>query len=152
MDSPKSNSDSSTEELYEAAIFNTNTLLPLLFENGQGLSDPEPQPKRGGSIEGKRGNIDRNRVMYHHLLLLFRAPNESSSRYFSLIFLRDFYTCPGTGKDTFSPPLLLLFLSLSIYIPGSFPSLPIIIGLLYCPLKCGGRLSSLLPGISAWRT
>ena len=43
MDSPKSNSDSSTEELYEAAIFNTNTLLPLLFENDQGLSDPEMQ-------------------------------------------------------------------------------------------------------------
>ena len=84
MDSPKSNSDSSTEELYEAAIFNTNTLLPLLFENGQGLSDPEPQPNRGGSIEGKRGNIDRNRVMYHHLLLRdYLMPNQSMMINFS---------------------------------------------------------------------
>jgi hypothetical protein len=47
MDSPKS--DSSTDEMFEAAIFNTNTLLPLLFENGRVLSEPEPQPKRGGS-------------------------------------------------------------------------------------------------------
>jgi hypothetical protein len=48
MDSPKSDTDSSTEELYEAAIFNTNTLLLLLFENDRGLSEPEPQSKRGG--------------------------------------------------------------------------------------------------------
>jgi hypothetical protein len=67
MDSPKS--DSSTEELFEAAIFTTNTLLPLLFENDRALSEPEPQAKRGGSIEGKRGNIDRMRVFYHHLLI-----------------------------------------------------------------------------------
>ena len=86
------------------------------------------------------------------IVLLFRAPNESSSRYFSLIFLRDFPTCPGTEKDTFPPALLLSFLSLSIYILGSFPSLSIIFGLLYCTLECGGRLVSLLSGISVWRT
>ena len=86
------------------------------------------------------------------VISLFRAPNESSSRYFSLIFLRDFLTCPGTEKDTFSPALLLSFLSLSIYILGSFPSLSIIFGLLYCPLECGGRLVPLLSGISVWRT
>jgi hypothetical protein len=57
MDSPKSDTDSSTEELYEAAIFNTNTLLLLLFENDRGLSEPEPQSKRGGSIEGKRETL-----------------------------------------------------------------------------------------------